>query len=230
MHTAPSQIDRHQIRLSLLRDNWEITLRQIRAPGTGIGCLPTKSLSGSPSQAQPPPRRFPPRVTEGREAGAEKQGRKREIAAGGWGMETKSEGPNLLPVPRMGPGCGAAAGGKSSAAGASGGGESGSCCRRLKYKKERGGASRSPAGKLQAAGPDWARRALNKHRAPQGCQSRRPAGPQRGRAGGGSGRSWRGGGRERAFGVPAVRRGAGHPARRAGKSRGGFAFLDARVF
>lgn len=77
-----------------------------------------------------------------------------------------------MPVPRMGQGRGAAAGGKSSAAGESGGGDSGGGGRRLMYKKERGGASRSPAGKLQAAGPDWARPALNKHGAPQGCQSR----------------------------------------------------------
>lgn len=129
----------------------------------------------------------------GGETGVEEQGRKKgnrgsEGDAGGQGKE-KREGPNLLPVPRMGPGRGAAAGGKSSAAGASGGGESGGCSRRLMYKKERGGASRSPAGKLQAAGPDWARRALNKQGAPQGCQSLRPAGPQRGRAGGGSERS-----------------------------------------
>lgn len=41
----------------------------------------------------------------------------------------RSERPNLLPVPGMGPGRGAAAGGKSSAAGASGNGESGGCCR-----------------------------------------------------------------------------------------------------
>lgn len=94
-----------------------------------------------------------------------------------------------MPVPRMGPRRGAAAGGKSSAAGASGGGESGGGGRQLMYKKERGGASRSPAGKLQAAGPDWARPALNKHRAPQGCQSRGQPG-RRGR-GGTSGRPQR---------------------------------------
>lgn len=82
-----------------------------------------------------------------------------------------------MPVSRMGPGLGAAAGAKSRAAGASGGGESGGGGRRLMYKKERGGASRSPAGKLQAAGPDWARPALNKHGAPQGCQSRGQPGP-----------------------------------------------------
>lgn len=95
-----------------------------------------------------------------------------------------------MPVPRMGPGRGAAAGGKSSAAGASGGGDSGGGGRRLMYKKERGGASRSPAGKLQAAGPDWARPALNKHGAPQGCQSRGQPG-RRSPGGGGAPRGAR---------------------------------------
>lgn len=106
---------------------------------------------------------------------------------------SRSERPNLLPVPLIRPGRGAAASGKSSAAGSKGGGESSACCQRLMYKKERGGASCSPAGKLQAAGPDWARRALNKQRALQGCQSRRTAGPQRARAEGGSGHRREGG-------------------------------------
>lgn len=80
-HTQSPLADRHQIRLSLLRDNQEIRLRQIKAPGTGIGCLPTQSPSGSPSQAQPPPRRAPLAAAEGREATVEDRGRTSETAA-----------------------------------------------------------------------------------------------------------------------------------------------------